>query len=102
MNVYGVPTESSTAKCGAGAPGTNCGSVGGGTCEVPSADAAIDEGAVVGAGDAEGATVGPDAAHAPSVTLAVAATSQNAQRGRPGRPSVAVLAAIVSPSFVGV
>jgi hypothetical protein len=68
---------------------------------VPLAGGANDEGAVVGAADAEGAMVGLDAAHAPRVTLAVAATSQNAQRGRPRRRSVAVLAAMVSLSLVG-
>jgi hypothetical protein len=102
MNVWGVPTESSTAKWGAGAPGTNSGSVGGGNAEVPMAGGANDEGAVVGAADAEGAMIGLDAAHAPRLTLATAAMSQNAQRRRPRRRSVAVLAAMVSLSVVGV
>jgi hypothetical protein len=66
------------------------------------AGGATDEGAVVGAADAEGAMVGLDAAHAPRLTLVTAATSQKAQRERPRRRSVAVLAAMVSLSLVGV
>jgi hypothetical protein len=70
------------------------------------AGGANDEGAVVGAADAEGAMIGLDAAHAPRLTLATAAMSQNAQRRRPRRRprrrSVAVLAAMVSLSVVGV
>jgi hypothetical protein len=72
---------------------------------VPSSSGANDEGATVGVGGVAGdevAMVGLDAAHAPRLTLATAAMSQNAQRGRPRRRSVAVVAAMVSLSLVGV
>jgi len=69
---------------------------------VPSSGGANDEGATVGVAGAEVAMVGLDAAHAPRVTLAIAATSQKAWCERPYRRSVAVLAPMGFLSLLGV